>query len=184
METTRINWKNRWRHRNGRTQHTICWIPFHRVSFSCVSLSGWKDKTAVRQPGDVPASQNPRTAEDAIVPDRNAAVLESEYFDDFFANIPSRITNRYVRNIRKVSKRITSVSKSTGCSAVTVLTYGISSNLSLRESTAEAVSITLPTQICRRDQPPDEFNGDASKEKQITTDLESQPGKNQIFCPG
>ena len=30
----------------------------------------------------------PRTAEDAVVPDRSAAELEGSYFDDFFANIP------------------------------------------------------------------------------------------------
>ncbi len=30
----------------------------------------------------------PRTAENAVVPDRSAAPLESEYFEDFFANVP------------------------------------------------------------------------------------------------
>lgn len=30
----------------------------------------------------------PRTAENAVVPDRSVAALEGEYFDDFFANIP------------------------------------------------------------------------------------------------
>lgn len=41
----------------------------------------------------------PRTAENAVVPDRNAAALEGEYFDDFFANIPepdySRVRAEY-----------------------------------------------------------------------------------------
>lgn len=41
----------------------------------------------------------PRTAENAVVPDRSVAALEGEYFDDFFANIPepdnSRVRREY-----------------------------------------------------------------------------------------
>lgn len=41
----------------------------------------------------------PRTAENAVVPDRSVAELEGEYFDDFFANIPepdnSRVRREY-----------------------------------------------------------------------------------------
>lgn len=47
----------------------------------------------------------PRTAENAVVPDRSAAALEAEYFDDFFANIPepdySRVRSEYRAGLSK-----------------------------------------------------------------------------------
>lgn len=43
----------------------------------------------------------PRTAENAMVPDRDAAVLESEYFDDFFANIPEPDNSRVRREYKE-----------------------------------------------------------------------------------
>ena len=42
-----------------------------------------------------------RTAENAVVPDRNVAVLEGEYFDDFFANIPEPDNSRVRREYRE-----------------------------------------------------------------------------------
>ena len=42
----------------------------------------------------------PRTAENAVVPDRNVAVLEGEYFDDFFANIPEPDNERVRREYK------------------------------------------------------------------------------------
>ena len=43
----------------------------------------------------------PRTAENAVVPDRNVATLEGEYFDDFFANIPEPDNSRVRREYRE-----------------------------------------------------------------------------------
>lgn len=47
----------------------------------------------------------PRTAKDAVVPDPNAAPLEGEYFEDFFANIPepdySRVRREYKEGFSK-----------------------------------------------------------------------------------
>lgn len=42
----------------------------------------------------------PRTAEDAVVPDRSVAPLEGEYFDDFFANIPEPDNTRVRREYK------------------------------------------------------------------------------------
>ena len=42
----------------------------------------------------------PRTAENAVVPDRSVAALEGEYFDDFFANIPEPDNGRVRREYK------------------------------------------------------------------------------------
>ncbi|WP_321006847.1 response regulator [Hungatella sp.] len=115
----------------------------------------------------------PRTAEDAIVPDRNAAVLESEYFDDFFANIPEPDNQRVRQEYREGFKTDHFSVKKYRLLRGDGTYVWVSSNLSLRESTAEcriyyatytdmSEEISLQTNLMEMLQ----------KEKQITADLE------------
>lgn len=79
----------------------------------------------------------PRTAEDAVVPDLNAARLEGEYFEDFFANIPepdySRVRREYKDGFYKDHFTVKKYRLLRGDG-----TYvWVNADLNLRESTSE-----------------------------------------------
>lgn len=61
----------------------------------------------------------PRTAEDAVVPDLNAARLEGEYFEDFFANIPEPDYSRVRREYKDGFYKDHFTVKSTACCGAT-----------------------------------------------------------------
>ena len=115
----------------------------------------------------------PRTAEDAVVPDRNAAVLESEYFDDFFANIPEP-DNQWVRQDYQegFKKDHFSVKKYRLLRGDGTYVW-VRSDLSLRESTAECrIYYATYTDMSEEISLQSNLMEMLQKEKQITADLE------------
>ncbi|MCC8024940.1 MAG: response regulator [Clostridium sp.] len=115
----------------------------------------------------------PRTAEDAVVPDKSIAALEGEYFDDFFANIPEPDNERVRREYKEgFGKQQFSVKKYRLLRGDGAYVW-VSANLSLREECEEyrtyyatytdmTEEINLQTHLMEM----------LRKEKQITADLE------------
>lgn len=115
----------------------------------------------------------PRTAEDAVVPDRSVAVLEGEYFDDFFANIPEP-DNTWVRReyMEGFGKDQFSVKKYRLLRGDGTYVW-VSSNLSLREETEECrIYYATYTDMTEEIGLQTNLMEMLQKEKQITADLE------------
>lgn len=79
----------------------------------------------------------PRTAEDAVVPDLDAAPLEGEYFEDFFANIPEPDYSRVRREFKAGFSRDHFTVKKYRLLRGDGTYVWVSADLNLRDSTPE-----------------------------------------------
>lgn len=115
----------------------------------------------------------PRTAEDAVVPDRSVATLEGEYFDDFFANIPEpdkgRVCREYLEGFKKDNFSVKEYRLLCGDG-----TYAwVSADLSLRQETEECrIYYATYTDMSEEMNLLTELREALEKEKKITADLE------------